>query len=169
MTVAGVLRELARHPRHYIVTQWNWKSAVLSAILRGAIFFTTNLTFGIEAAARALLVDAVFRVPLVGVYAAVTQAFKAAEPAWAASIAVVALAAFAHLVELCVHWFAGTPGVQASVLASIAFSGVSSLFSLFAMRRGVLVVGGKDAAPFGRDLLRLPGIALDFLCLCLRW
>lgn len=169
MTVAGVLRELARRPRHYVITQWNWKSALLSAMLRGAIFFTTNLTFGVEAAGRALLVDAVFRIPLVGVYAAVTQAFKMVEPAWAASIAVIALAAVAHLVELVVHVSAGTPAVQASVLASIVFSAVSSLFNLFAMRRGVLVVGGKDAAPFGRDLLRLPGLALDFLCLCLRW
>ena len=169
MTVAGVLRELVRHPRHYVITHWNWKSAVLSATLRGAIFFTTNLTFGLEAASRALLVDAVFRIPLVGVYAAVTQAFKTAEPAWAASAAVIALAAFAHVVELAIHSVAGTPAVQTSVLASIAFSAVSSVFSLFAMRRGVLVVGEEDAAPFARDLLRLPGVALDFLCLCLRW
>jgi hypothetical protein len=164
MTVLQVLQELARHPRRQIIAQWNWKSAVLSAVPRGMIFFATNLTFGFESAVRALVVDGVFRVPLVGVYSALTQAFKTAEPAWASTIAAMLLIpAFAHAIEFAIHWIAGTPALWLSVLLSMAFSEVSTLFSLFCMRRGVLVVGGDDAAPFGRDLLRLPGVIVDFL------
>jgi len=51
------------------------------------------------------------------------------------------------------------------VIVSIAWSEVSTLFTLFAMRRGVLVVGEDDAAPFRRDLLRLPGVIVEFLSL----
>ena len=166
MTVARAVHALSRHPQRYIVARWNWKSAVLSAGVRGAIFFATNLTFGVEAAIRALSVDAVFRFPLVGVYTAVTQAFRTAEPVWAASVTVLVLVpAVAHSIEFVIHWMAGTPAVRLSVLVSIAFSEVSTLFNLFAMRRGVLLVGEDDAGSFGRDLARLPGLIIDFLSL----
>jgi hypothetical protein len=164
MTVLEVLQELSRHPRRQIIEQWNWKSAVLSTGPRGMIFFATNLTFGFESAVRALVVDAVFRVPLAGVYSALTQAFKTAEPVWAATVAVMLLVpALAHAIEFAIHWIGGTPALWLSVLLSIAFSELSTLFSLFCMRRGVLVVGEDDAAPFGRDLMRLPGVIVDFL------
>ena len=44
-----------------------------------AIFFTVNLADGIPGALRALAVDAAFRVPLSGIYAAITQALRSAE------------------------------------------------------------------------------------------
>src|SRR5205807_9247686 len=85
MTVGDVFRDMARRPARCLVARWNWKAAVLSAGLRSPIFFATNLTFGWDAAVRALIVDAVFRTPLVGVYGAATQAFSRAEPARVAS------------------------------------------------------------------------------------
>ena len=166
MTVLQVIQELARHPRRRIIGQWNWKHAVLSAGPRGLIFFATNLTFGFEHATRALVVDAIFRVPLVGVYSALTQAFTMAGPGWAATIAVMVIVpALAHTIEFAIHSIAGTPALWVSVIVSIAWSEVSTLFTLFAMRRGVLVVGEDDAAPFRRDLLRLPGVIVEFLSL----
>jgi hypothetical protein len=69
----------------------------------------------------------------------------------------------ARAIEFLIHWTAGTPEVLTGALVSIAFSTVSNPFTLFAMRRGALVVGAQDADSFSRDLLRLPRIAIDFV------
>jgi hypothetical protein len=163
MTVLQVLGRMFRHPYREIISQWNWKSAVLSGSMRGAIFFTANLTVSWDAAVQALLVDMTFRLPLVGVYGAMTQAFESAQPAWAATLcAMVLIPAVAHSIEFTVHWCAGTPALVASITASVAFSVISTVFNLFAMRRGVLIVGERSR-PLGHDLRRMPDIAAQFL------
>lgn len=163
MTVCEVCADLIRHPVRHLIRQWHWKGAAFGAILRGSIFFATNLADGVDVAIRATLVDSMFRVPLVGALAAATQAFLFAEPQWAASFAAMALLpALAHAIEFLVHWNAGTPELGMSMIASIAFSAVSAIFNLFAMRRGVLIVGGASR-PFSDDLRRLPGVAADFV------
>jgi hypothetical protein len=145
------------------VLRWNWKQAVFVAGLRGALFFSTNLTHGLPAAVEALLVDALFRVPLAGVYPAVTQAFAEAEPAWAAvAVNLAVLPAVAHLVEAAVHWRMGTPALGVSIAASIALSVLSTFFTMFVMRRGFFLVG-EAARPFREDLARLPSLVVDFL------
>jgi hypothetical protein len=162
MTIVECFERLRRQPRSVFLDHWNWKAAVLSASMRGAIFFTTNLTAGVDAAVQALTVDAIFRIPLVGLYAAATQAFAQAEPPWAASLMVIVIVpAIAHTAELVVHFVARTPELRRSMLVSVAFSALSSGFELFAMRRGVLVVG-DDARSFGADLRRLPQLVADF-------
>jgi hypothetical protein len=163
MTVASVFADLAAHPWQRLVMRWNWKAATLSAALRGGIFFATSLTSGFAAAARALAVDATFRIPTVGVYAAVVQAFAKATPVWlAVVVAAVLLPAFAHAVEFAVHRAARTPGRGAGVAVSILVSVVSSTFELFAMRRGVFLTG-PNAPSLLEDLARLPRILLAFL------
>jgi hypothetical protein len=163
MTVGECLRALARHPYDVVIRQWNWKAAAFSAVIRGGIFFVANLASGLEAAYTALAVDVAFRVPLVGIYASVTQALASAEPAWAASIVVIlAVPAVAHTVEFAVHSAARTPAVTTGVLASMAFSALSGAFDLFAMRRGVLRVGA-DARSLTSDMRHLPRLIADFV------
>src|SRR5262245_55291131 len=108
-TVRDALGALVKHPIRFLVYDWNWKQALFVAAIRGALFFSTNLSHGKSAAWRALLVDAAFRLPLAGVYPAVTQALRSAEPGWAVvatNLAVLPVAA--HLIELSVHWTLGT-------------------------------------------------------------
>ena len=163
MTVADVFRSLINDPVGRVVARWNWKAAVLSGAIRGTIFFTTNLTVSTRAAITALVVDLAFRVPLAGFYAALTQAFRTAEPSWAASLAAMVLVPMvAHSIEFVVHWVAGTPALAFSVSVSVAFSALSTLFNLFAMRRGVLVVGDASR-PLHQDLRRLPAICVEFV------
>jgi hypothetical protein len=112
---------------------------------------------------RALIVDALFRAPLSGVYPAVTQAFRAVEPAWAALVVVGAITpGVGHTIELAVHWLAGTPELATSVAASVALSALATLFNLFAMRRGFFIVG-PDGRPFRDDLARLPALIIEFV------
>jgi hypothetical protein len=163
MTVFEACRELARHPVRRLISQWNWKNAVFTALVRGAVFFATNLVAGFPAAARAFAVDALFRVPLSGVYAAITQALRSAQPRWAVLLVIgVAVPSFGHTVEFLVHRLFETPELRVSILASLIFSAASTLFNLFSMERGVFLVGAT-ARPFREDLRRLPALLLDFV------
>jgi hypothetical protein len=163
VTVLETCRNLWRHPVLHLIYRWNWKNAVFTGLVRGAVFFATNLVDGVPAAARALAVDAVFRIPLSGVYAAVTQALTSATPRWAALVVIAGLVpAAGHAIEFLVHWVMGTPQLQLSVLVSVAFSGASALFNLFSMQRGVFLVGAA-ARPFREDMRLLPALLLDFL------
>jgi hypothetical protein len=161
LTVWEVSVDLIRHPR--VAERWHWKSAILSAIIRSSLFFATNLADGPRLATRATLVEFALRVLLVGILAAVAQAFGRAEPPWAAVIVATALLpGLAHLAELGVHWMARTPELGASMQASVGLSVLSTVFSLFAVRRGVMIVG-EGSLSFGDDLKRLPRLVLDFI------
>lgn len=161
--VGTVARAIVRHPVDRLICRWNWKSAVLTAALRGAIFFTTHLTAGLSVALEVLGRDLLFRIPLGGFYGALSQAFRHATPAWAAYLAImVVVPAIAHTIEFVVHWRGGTPRLATAVLASVAFSAASALFNLFLMRRGVLVVGPASGT-LTSDLRQMPRLVVAFV------
>jgi hypothetical protein len=163
VTVTDVCADLIRDPVRRLFRRWHWKSAVLSAVIRGAVFLTTNLTHGARAASLATLVELVLIVPTAGLMAAATQAFQMAEPRWAALLVTAAvLPATTQAVELAVHWAMGTPKLWTSIMASTSLSALSTLFTLFAMRRGVLIVG-DDSRPLGRDVGQLPRLLVEFV------
>ena len=110
-----------------------------------------------------MLTEAVYRVPLAGLCGSFTQAFSGATPVWAATFTVmVSLPLASHSIELLVHFLQGTPKLFAGLLGSVCFTAISSLFNLYAMRRGVLLVGrGGDS--FGSDIRHIPRIVAGFL------
>lgn len=135
---------------------WNWKAALLSAATRGVLFFAVNATAGLDAGLRALATEFVFRAGASGFLGSLTQSLSAVEPAWRRAIAaLLLLPAAGHLAEYAVHSAAGTPRPAASVGASVAFTCVSTLFHLFAMRRGVLIAGPRGCS-LNDDLRSLP-------------
>lgn len=137
---------------------WNWKAALLSAATRGLLFFAVNATAGPEAGLRALATEFVFRAGASGLLGSLTQSLSGVEPPWRAAIAaLLLLPAAGHLAEYAVHSAAGTPRLTASVAVSVAFTCVSTLFQLFAMRRGVLIAGPRGQS-LDDDLRSLPGI-----------
>jgi hypothetical protein len=145
--------------------KWNYKSAIMSSAMRSTLFFTTNLTAGFDAAAAAMLTEFVFRFTTAGFYGAATQAFRRVEPPLHGTIgAAILLPAVAHSLELVVHWARGTPELAASLIASVAFTALSTSFNLFAMRRGALVVGA-DGSSLLTDLSRVPRLVIAFLAL----
>lgn len=163
--LAEVWADIARHPYEYLVRRWNWKSAVTSALLRGAIFFTANLGAGRRAAVGAMLTEFAYRVLFSGGVGSVTQALRKCEPAWAAAIsASVVIPIVSHLVEFTIHYLRGTPKIAASVGASVAFTILSALFNLYVMRRGVLVVGeAGEQRPLLHDLAAIPKLLVQFV------
>jgi hypothetical protein len=162
-SVADVFAALARHPIDRLVRGWNWKSALLSSLLRGVILFFANLTAGWRPASAAFLVELVFRAAISGVYGALTEAFAAAQPAWAAFLAaMVVMPITSQLLQLAVHYANGTPELARSVWISTAVTLVSTAFNVFAMRRGTLLVG-EGRSTIADDLRRLPRLIHDFV------
>src|SRR5262249_50291441 len=130
---------------------------------RGAIFFSVNLLAGVVSAVSALATEFLFRPLVAGFDGAVIESFRSTRPEWGATlVVVVALPAINHLIEVAVHWTRGTQRLGASILASVSFSALSGLFNLFAMRRGVLIVGEGQHSIL-EDLRRLPVVIGAFL------
>ncbi len=161
---SSVLLGLLRRPQQ-ILFLWNWKSAVLSVILRGPIFLVAGLRHGWKGAVAALFTESIFCVMTAGFYGAIVQSLKDAEPPWLTALFLAGVMPVTfQVLEYVLHWFRGTPHLRVAGIVSLVVSAISSLFNLYAMRRGTLLVGG-EAANFGRDLCRLPLLLLRFFAL----
>jgi hypothetical protein len=162
-TVGGVLRWMLRHPWRALVCRWNYKSALLSALMRSLIFFAANRAAGFDAAVAAMTTEFCFRVTTAGFYGAVTQGFRRVEPAQAGTVAaMVVLPLLTHSLEFVAHWWRGTPELGVSIAASVGFTAISTSFNLFAMRRGAFVVGDGRQSLLS-DLLALPRLIAQFV------
>ena len=141
---------------------WNWKSALMSAVLRALVFLAINWKAGPRAATTAMAVEFVYRALTSGFFGSLVQAFRRVEPAWKAHFYVLLLLPMANQgLDLWVHWLNGTPRLAASLIASTAITVWAALFNLYAMRRGVLVTG-RDARPLLHDLRELPALLAGF-------
>lgn len=165
LTVGAVLNGLVAHPVDNIVRRWNWKAAATSVMMRGSIFFTANLSAGLDAALAVLLTEFVFRTLTSGFYGAILQAFRRAEPAWAAALSTTILLPMTnHAAEFLIHWARGTPKLKTSIAASVVFTILSTLFNLYVMRQGVLVVG-ENSNSLWHDMKRMPGLVISFIAI----
>src|SRR5215813_7675821 len=141
-SVWTVVGQLFRHPVDSFIAGWNWKAGALSIILRAPIYVATTFKFGAQAATRAGLVEALFSAGAAGVYAALTQAIRYAEPEAVVAILLLAiLPGITLALDASFHHFMGTPNLRAGVLASLVVSILSSGFNWYSMRRGTLLVG----------------------------
>jgi hypothetical protein len=162
MSVPAALADLFLNPGR-VLLRWNWKTALLSACVRGTIFFVSNLGAGLGAATVAMAVEAALFAALAGFYGALAQTFRRAQPAWAATMTVMILMpAVNHTLEYALHNANGTEKITAGVATSISLSVLSAMFNLFAMRRGVLIVGDERASLID-DLRRMPRVVFDFV------
>lgn len=153
---------ILRRPQQLFLL-WNWKSALLSMVLRGPIFFVAAVRHGWQAALAALFTESIFCVLSAGFYGAVVQTLKDAEPQWLTAIFLtVVMPVIFQILEYLLHWFRGTPHLRVAAIVSLVVSAVSALFNWYAMRRGTLLVG-RDGGGFGGDLRRLPRLLFGFL------
>lgn len=177
-TVSAVWHSVISNPAQ-LVRRWNYKSAIFSSLMRSSIFLVTYLQFADKnnSAQQNLLIalgaagaQFVYRFLSAGVIGALVQSFRRVEPAWQASIVVMLMIpAFSHLMEFIVQisYAAATGTNQRTdevILRSVCVSIISTLFNLFAMRRGVLLVGADDdRKSLWEDLRTIPGIVVEFI------
>lgn len=162
-TLRELIGALVRSPWEMLGRRWNYKAALLSSLVRASLFFTVNLSAGVDAAAAAAGAELALRFATSGFYGALTQSFRRVEPAWVATVAaMIALPSVAHTLEFLVHWSRGTPALAHSIVTSLAFTTVSTAFNLFAMRHGALVVGAGRQSLLA-DLALMPRLLASFI------
>lgn len=171
------LREAAA-PRHTkwragetmdAVPLWNWKSAVLSMMLRLPVFALATLRNGTEAVAGAVLTEAVVCTFYAGFYAGVVQFLRNRKPVWlVATVIAIVLPALGQVIEFTLHAWHGTPHRTVAVIISSVLSALSALFNWYAMKQGTLLVG-RERSSFVTDLRRIPVLVFRFVLLGPRW
>lgn len=167
-TLRGVALWILRDPWGALGRRWNYKSAIMSSLFRGQLFFFANLTAGPEAALAALGTETWFRFVTAGFYGALTQAFRKVEPARMGTVAaMIVLPAVAHTLEFVVHWLSGTQELARSIGISVVFTALSTSFNVFAMRHGALVVGANSPSLID-DLRAVPRLAAAFVIAAVR-
>ena len=168
MKIQKIVHELIHHPFQTLIIRWNWKSALLSPILRGAFVFAATASAGQAAAANAVAVEVLYRVLVSGFCGAIVEAFRSSEPYWAGQLTVVLIVpVVSDSLDFLVHWQQGTPEFGRSVAVSLALTIVSTAFNYFAMRRGALLVG-EQRRTLLEDLATLPLLFVAFLSTMLR-
>ncbi|MBS1828710.1 MAG: hypothetical protein JST93_25630 [Acidobacteria bacterium] len=154
--------------RNALFLRWNWKTAFLSALLRGLIFFATTWKSGWQAAAAAMAAEAALRSVTAGFYGSLTQRLRFITPRWKGTlIALILLPTMAHSIEFVMHTLRGTPHLATGMKASICFTLISTLFHLHAARQGAFL-SGKGSATLRSDLRRTPAMLKGFLALPIR-
>src|SRR5260221_8029207 len=106
IAVVDVFRNWIRHPLQ-LITRWNWKSAVLAAIVRSSFYFTVYKASKESWAVTltAVGVELAFRFLTTGVAGAVVQSFRRATPEWAATVIIsISLPTITHLIEYFTHF-----------------------------------------------------------------
>jgi hypothetical protein len=175
--VGGIVLNLIRHPLQ-LLTRWNWKSVVFSIIVRDSIYLVGYLLAGEPSIViiTALLVDILFRVITTGVSGSVTQSFRHATPQWLANLIVsIMLPAVGQVVEFFSHYIQENyladylpasihNGFARTFPLSLLFAIISTMFNLYLMRQGVLLVGaGEETLSIGGDLKRIPMHIVEFI------
>jgi hypothetical protein len=160
---------LIRNPSLFI-RHWNYKGAILSGLLRAPIFLITYLIGkeSLKLAIGAALAQFSFRFIFAGVGGALIQGFRRVEPPWKALLTILAIVPLiSHLFEFAVQasfaYFTGTADhTDQAIVRSICVSIISALFTLFIMRRNVLIVGESESKSLFHDITHLPRLIFEF-------
>lgn len=169
-TIAEAWSSLLHDPGIFI-RQWNYKGAILSGVLRAPIFLITYLIAkeSFKLALGAALLQFTFRFLFAGVGGALIQAFRRVEPAWKALLTILLIVpVISHLLEFviqfCFAYFTGTTDhTDEAITRSVCVSIISALFSLFIMRRNVMIVGEAESKSLFSDIIRMPLMIYDFM------
>ena len=177
ISVGDVFRSLAAHPGQ-IILRWNWKAALLGALLRATFYISVYKASkeNWRAALAAAAVEFVFRFLTSGASGALVQSFRRATPVWLATLIVtVSLPVISHSIEYVTHYaqehyFSGViaasenNGRMYAFIISVFFSVISAMFNIFIMRHGVLLVGaGAESKSLWSDIKRFPALIVEFL------
>jgi hypothetical protein len=177
ISVGDVFRSLASHPAQ-IIKRWNWKAALLGAMLRASFYVSVykanNQNW--RAAMAAAGVEFSFRFLTSGASGALVQSFRRATPVWLATLIItISLPTISHTIEYFTHYAqeryfsavipASTNNSrQIAFAVSVLFSVLSAMFNIFIMRHGVLLVGaGNETKSFWSDIKQFPYLIVKFV------
>lgn len=152
-----------------VLRLWNWKSALLSVMLRVPIFAIATMRRGPEVIVGAILTETAVCAINAGWYAAIVQILRNRKPVWlVATVISVIVPLSGQVIEYTIHTWHQTPHRVAAVIASTGLGAIASLFNWYAMKHGQMLVGGERSS-FSSDLRSMPVLLFRFFLLAPRW
>lgn len=169
-TIGEAWLDIFRNPMQFI-TNWNYKGAILSGVVRAPIFLVTYLVAkeSLKLAIAAALAQFLFRFAFAGISGTLIQSFRRVEPAWKALLSILLIIpVISHVFEFLVQFsFAYVTSTSEhtddAIIRSVCLSVISALFTLFIMRRNVMIVGEEESKSLLHDMSRMPELIYRFI------
>ncbi len=141
---------------------WNWKCALLSATARSLVYLAALSRSGPHGRVSIVTVEIAYVTLTAGIYAAMQQrALRLRSRLLGNLIVAGGVPALAQGIDWLAHRAGGAAVPFRAILAVSIFTGVSALFHLFVMRRGVFLTGqGRSLAD---DFRRIPRLVAGFV------
>lgn len=150
-------------------THWNWKVALLTAVLRGGACVAALRHVEVHARRHFGIVEAAFVLLTCGFFSALQQqslGLRTERLAWLACVVVVPLTSLG--MDAGLHfWLDGRRTEQLGV-AAVVFTLVSATFHWHMIRNGALLVG-EEAHSLGTDLRRIPRLVVSYFRAPVAW
>jgi hypothetical protein len=144
-------------------TCWNWKSAILSAMIRSFIYVLATMKHGWHSELHTIAAEMFYVALTAGIYSALQQRALNVQPRWLSNLIIVgAVPVLSQTVEYVMHAAAGTPNLKTATISVLSFGLLSALFHLHIMRKGAMLVG-DESRPFSDDLKRMPSLVVSFV------
>lgn len=157
MTYAGRSPLLAR-----AFACWNWKCALLSAIVRSMVYLAAIARTGLHGGFSIVLVEMAYVTLTAGVYAGMQQRALGFRSRLLGNLTVVfGVPWLALILDWVAHRAAGALAPARATLAVCIFATVSALFHLHIMRRGAFLTG-RGGRSLLNDFRRIPRLTVGF-------
>lgn len=148
--------------RAQVLSCWNWKCALLSATSRSIVYLVALRRSGPHGRLSIVLVEIAYVALTAGVYAGLQQRALGLRSRILGNVLVAAgVPALAQALDWIAHRAVGAVVPARAMIAVCIFTGVSALFHLFVMRRGVFLSGrGFSLAD---DFRSIPKLVVAFV------
>jgi hypothetical protein len=144
----------------YPFRYWNWKTASITASIRGSIFL---IALGRHGGQTGALIEIAYVVVTAGFFSAMQQGLLGVTPRWLGRLGIVAGVPVAALTLDCLaHLAARSPNPKSVTLGVLVFSLVSAAFHLHVMESGAMLTGERGRS-FVADLKAVPGLLASFV------
>lgn len=153
-----------RNPLLFPLTHWNWKAALLTAILRAAACMVALWHSPLPAREHFSAVEAAYVLATAGIFSAWQQQAMEIKPrflAWLVVVLAVPLGSLAA--DSALHLWLDRGSMAALGVGALAATLISAMFHWHLLRNGAMRVGVESGA-FLDDMRRLPRLAISFVC-----
>ncbi len=165
MTIGGAQFESASTPRSpwlFALIHWNWKVALMTAVLRGSACVLALRHMEHHARNHFGLVEAAFVLLTCGFFSALQQQSLAIPAEWLAWFTCVIVIPLTSLgIDGGLHFWLDGRDTRQLGLAGLIFTVVSATFHWHIIRNGALLIG-DESHTFATDLKRIPRLAISY-------
>lgn len=145
------------------VACWNWKCALLSAVVRSLVYLAAMARPGAHSRLAVVAVEVAYVTVTAGIYAGLQQRALGLRRRWLGNGLIVAgVPGLAQVLDWTVHRGLGAAAPGRATVAVCVFTPVSALFHLHVMRRGVFLTG-RAGRTLAQDFRQMPWLVLGFL------